>query len=275
VFFLLSILGGAVVLRWLLVRQFARAQAEAQSSTPLPRRQRRVSYGRAAAAMLLAAIAGAFAAGALFALFHNIARTVEPTPAWPYLVGGVLAVIALVGVAYLVLLTMFPLSPGRVLRAAAPTFAMILVLAVIIGTPTALMARANYLTELHQAFTVRRNLPRIDEALRAYEVRYNVPAPTLSALVEAELIQPGYLRSPADEDREIGYFYMPKRSALADLDTREIRVCDYRTTFEGQGRGVLFVNGATRWAPPAEFQRLLQLEVNQDFARRLRAEEGN
>lgn len=274
VLFILSIILGGLLLRRLLVRAFADVDTGAQT----PRRRRsKASVGSCMLAMLLALLGAGFAAAAIMALFHAI-RTASPEmPLWPYLVGGPLALVAMLVVAYLILLAMYPLPAGRMLGVAGPVALLVLVIAVVISAPTGFFAYRQKVMRDDQTVTLRQNLTIIDRALREYEVRNNVPAPSLEALVEREYIERQYLQSPArpEDDEEIAYFYMPKRSVTAGSDTSEIRVCDYRENFGGKGRGILLLNRGVRWVSEQEFQKLLELEENQDFAAALRAAEGD
>lgn len=273
-FVLISIIVGAAILKRFLVRQFEIFDAQAQTTVPGPRRSRRLSTIKCVLALLLAGMGGGFAGAAIFALFRSIEGTTHETIVWLLVLGGVLSLIAMLGVAYLILLTMFPLPAGRVFRAAVPTFAFVLVLGAIFGTPTALVARQQRMFDLHQEITLLRNLRGIDDALRNYEVLHNEAAPSLEHLVEQEYLMPAMVKSPANPDRAIGYFYIPRRSAGTGTETQEIRASDLRENFEGRGRGVLFTNGARMWVSEGEFQQLLNLEVNSDFAEALREYEG-
>lgn len=268
-FFLASVIVGGLLLKRLLTRAFADV-----ASADQPRRRRsRLSTLRCMLAMLLAALGAGFAAACIMALFLAIDDASPRVLYWAYITGGILTLLAMPAVAYVVLLAMFPLPARRMVWVVLPIFLLVLAFAAVTFTPTGLIAYRQQVLREHQAQTGL-NLAHIDDALRDYELRHNVPAPSLSALAEGGYIEPEYLRSPADPEGDIGYFYMPKRSAPARMNTDELRVCDYRDNFDGRGRAILTIDGSSRWVSEEQFQDLLQMDVNQDFAQALREAEG-
>lgn len=270
-FFLASVIVGGFLLRRLLARQFAALGDDAPAAG---RRRSRASAGKCMVAMLLAAMGAGFAAVAIIALFMAIKDASHESLIWPYVVGAILTMVAMPGVAYVVLLAMFPLPAGRMLRAAGPVFALVLAFAVVTLVPTGVLAYRQKVVNDYRDQTIRIHLPHIDQALRMYEVRHNAPADALQDLVETDYIDPQYLRSPADPDGDIGYFYFSKRSIPGRSETDEIRVCDYKRNFDGKGRGILLLNGRSEWVSEEEFQQLLDMDVNSDFAEALRQAEG-
>jgi len=233
--------------------------------------QRRLSLGRCVLAMLLSGAAGVFAGGVLFKLISAIGNTVEVNLIIP---AAIVALVALVSLAYLVLAVMFPLSWKQMLQVSARPFAgmlaLVILLGIVGGIPAYFMGQRVFKED-----SCRARLRLIHQALVRYERKYaSRQAPTLQALSDEGLIRKAHLVCPAAEERAIGYFYLPGESVPNDKPTNTLRACDLRDNHGPGSRGVLLANGDVMRPDEEAFEELLALPENAAFAAALREAEG-
>jgi len=239
----------------------------------LPRRG--ATMGRCVLASLLAGGAVLIAAGAVFVLFGKIGERAEMDLR---IVGGALGIIGGVPMWFLVLYVMFPLPIVRIVRVGSPAAGGVLLLALVVGAGVILPARALNLREVRKLQSINRlqmihdlihrNFDLIEASLEQPLATVRDPLGELARkkLAGKRILSPSQLRSPCDPQREIGYFYRLARSLPRDERTPELQACEFSHAGSDAGRVVLFRNGYCDWVPASEFERLLSLEENKEFA---------
>ena len=236
----------------------------------LPRRG--ATLGRCVLASLLAGAAVLIAAGGVFLLFRTIGERAEVDLKR---VGAALAIVAGIPMWFLVLHAMFPLPMARILGLGWPAVGGVLVLGLAVGAGAILPARTLVLRERRKAESVIR-LQMIHDLIYVNFERPEAEAPeSLQKLVERRILSPSELRSPCNPGREIGYFYTPSRSLPRSERTYQLRACEFSHYHSDAGRVVLFRNGECDWVPASEFERLLGLEENKQFAAAFREADKN
>jgi len=227
----------------------------------LPRRG--AALGRCVLASLLAGAMVLIAAGAVFVLFQTIGDRAEVNLKR---VGAAIAIVAGIPMWFLVLHAMFALPMARILGLGWPAVGGVLVLGLAVGAGAILPARTLVLRQRQRDRSVIR-LQTIHDLIETNFERPLARAPrALQELVDERILSPQELRSPCNPGREIGYFYIPSRSLPRPDRTEELRACEFSHSYSDAGRVVLFRNGYCDWVPASEFERLLGLEENKEFA---------
>lgn len=226
----------------------------------LPRRA--VTYGRCVLASLLSGGAAAFAGGVVYLLIITIAERLGTTLNY---VGLIPAVLLATVMFYVVVHAMFDLPPSVVVRRGALPIGAILLLGLAVGAGVFLPARRLFFRQMRRAESTH-NLYRIQAAILQYEQTLAKTPPSLTALVERGEMKAEHLRCPSIPNREIGYFYLPFRSIAREAYTEKLRACEFTHDETSPSRLVLFGNGEILPITPADFERLLALGENGDFA---------
>lgn len=232
---------------------------------------KRFSFAKGVQVSLLAGLAGVITAGLLYlvgsVLIHG------GTPELPISIPGViLALLGLLGMSLLVVWAMFPLELPQIARACVlpvgAIFALFVVILVGAGIPTYYTRQSNIQRIELQHTTIER-FQKIYNAL--LKKGREQPPETLQRLVELQLIEPEDIQSPASTK---GFFYHPPEVInTQNQEERKVILCDFRSTFPGKGRTVLYENGLIEFLPEPSFQNLMLDPVNEDFDAALRKAE--
>ncbi len=255
----------AFLAAWLIAGPFL-ARRALERHTELPRSKRRM--GRCAQFSFLATGTGLLAllvvAGFFFAVGGKLQEKILFTA-----LGAALAVPAMLAMSWAVGLSMLALPAKRVLRIVVTTTGPMAILLVVLGAGAAVPAWYARQDNLRRD-QCRYKLVELDHALRMYAAR-GEEAPSLSSLVESKLLQPQGLVCPGRPDAEVGYLYLPSRSAPRRERQDIIRACDRRGN-HGSKRVVLFTDGRVEFLSQGEFQDLLKRAENQELAKLVAAE---
>lgn len=257
--------GGGYVLRWSLARQNL---------------QKKFTLGRCMGASLLSGAAGAVAGGVIYmmvntimgsAAFKNVFGEPEGRLSLP---GLILGGISLIVVSYLVAFAMFGLSAKRTLVVWGKPMGALVLLALVLLLPTALIAR--HIGGDNRTWrTCQSRMQFIHRELERYEQDLGSPPADLKQLLRLRNpIPPNFLTCPLIPENEVGYFYVRPVSILHREDPKVILLCDLRDSHGGSGRSVLLIDGTVRRHSEEEFQAMLGEPQNAQFAQALRAFEG-
>lgn len=249
---------------------------------------KRRGLGPCVRAMFLAGLAAAAVAGLTFKLVFDLADSPEAQPQWRYF-GAAPAVLLAVPMAFLVFYASLRLPAGTMLRVSWLPLASVAMAAVVLGTPAFLLGWFPRINKGKADTSVVR-LRAIDGAIRRYEQDQKQPPRDLASLtaesqgpggrVEPKLLDKSELRCPFLPDAELGYFYFPTPSVSErDRDYKEksrvLRACEFTHDQADTYRAMLFVTGEARWNSDREFQSLLALPENAEFAKAFRAADAN
>ena len=228
---------------------------------------KRIKLGNCVLIMLLCGFCGVLAAGVTFLLVNSFGGGLAIKA-----VGAGAGLVMLVVVSLLVVYAMLELSLGKAIKAAAlPMVAVMALMGVVgaaAGTPAYFWRHANRKRELCQ-----NRLFYLHRGLLQYQQAYSEPATAVEALLEKNIVGKESVLCPGPEGEAGEYFYFPGRVIGGGEKTEKLLACDVGGN-HGGGRNVLFVNGEARWCKDKEFQGLLELPENKDFADALRKTEG-
>ena len=230
-----------------------------------------VTLGKGVLVSFLAGLAGCIAAGAVFvvcrkALDASLISLLIAAPLFPIM-------------AYLVVFAMFNHSPGQTLRAALLPLVAIILAAGVIGAACGIPAvhtRRAYRQEQRHIQTTQL---RMDRLFQAMSLKPEKPPKTLQDLLEIPGVKPAWLKSPANDKREVGFFYLqPNHLSSPDDKTGRYKIlaCDFIDNFASYpkpGRTVLYATGQAEFLPPSSFNSLLAKPENKAFAKALKQAE--
>jgi hypothetical protein len=256
-FFVLAwLIGGTYLTRWAL-----------QRATELPKRRRTMGYS-----FLLnffATGSGLVAAAMVFGSLAFAGKRYEEARTLLALMGALLAIPAMLAVAWAVSLVMLDLSPRKLLRLTLTTSGVVLAMLVVLIGGSAIPARGQRMSQARIQKCVR-NLHGLSGYL-ADQQTLGWQAKNLQELVDAGRCEKKELRCPAVRDREIGYLYAPCPPNPDPL-SKKILLCDRRGN-HGDKRVVLFDSRvAPRALSESEVQELLALPENASLAEQDKAD---
>lgn len=251
-------------------------------------------YGHCVLSLFLCGVGTAVVAGLVYLLAARITEAKWWDPSgesrrWALLP----AAVAAVPMALLILYAALQLPLKKLLKVSLLPLASVLVLGGALGAVVFYTGRADRVWKVKRELSLAR-LRNIDDAIRTYAGHFSQEAPPDLAILAQEITTPppdrkkilllsrADLQCPFLPDVPVGYCYVPC-SADANCSTKKLLVCEFRHPESGRGRAALFAflarkSGAVRaaWFVPApEFQRLLQLPENAEFAARLKSLEAN
>lgn len=181
-------------------------------------------------------------------------------------VGVAVGLPSMLGMSWVISLSILALPSKTVLRIAASTTGPIMVLLLLVaagaGVP-AWFVRQNQILEEK----CRYGLHQLRYALDMHS-RRGEEALSLQALVEAGLLKSEFLVCPGKPDVETGYVYLPATPATPGKGSEKIRLCDRRGN-HGSKRHVLFIDGRLELLGRREFDELLAKPENEDFRKKL------
>lgn len=240
--------------------------------------ERKVKLGKGILVSFLAGLTGVI----LGFLAYKVGQLLLPPPkdldaipiSW---LGLLLALVFYLLSSYLVVYAMFSLHAGEIFSASVPAIGGVVLLAAVLFIPTGYFAnrqvKEKRQQEKMQALT-QQNMINIFSGLRR---RPNDLPTRLEELLKLEGFDAAYLKSPANDTREIAFFYhRPKNGLLRAEEGEEdkILLCDYKGNLQGGVRAVMFMNGKTVILLEEIFQGILNKPINEDFAKALRVAEG-
>jgi len=236
----------------------------------LPERRKRIRLGRCTLVMLLVGGAMTVSGTVAMRLVSLLSKTVEYSLIIPAVVTGVVAAVVM---GALCLYATFHFTIRQTARALLVSVGPLVLLAGVIGPPTAGVAWYIRQRDLRRNISLS-NLMRIRDALATYEKQELAPPPTLARLAHTNYITEIFLAAPVAPERRIAYFYIPGKwpSAAAGPDT--IRICTFVSDIE-DGRGTLTGDGRCVWRSPDEIAFMLGRPQNAAFAAALRNTEGH
>ena len=225
--------------------------------------RRQAAANRCYVVAFLSTAAGAVAAIVVLFLVMAIGKKLVGQEPVIQVLSPTLAMAAFALLTYVVVYASFELSAAAVLRTWLRAYAPPLVLTLAVGLPVAL-------------YTYHRRHARISRQHSILQLRFiyaaisrhylAAPPLNLQRLVDDNVLSMAELRCRTETPREIDFFYLPGPVEPTTKESQRLLACDFADNQGGRGRAVLFVNGATRWCPPEEFRRLLELQQNRPFA---------
>lgn len=226
---------------------------------------RRPQMGRGVLLALLSGGAGAVGAAVIFIFFRQIGQVIKSDHL--IIPGAVVALLTGLALAYLVVFAMQSLTARQTGKLVALPMASILALSAVIAG-TAGPYSYNLTQERRGQDDCSRNLRYIQYYLKSYS-RTNLMPQTLQVLVDRKQIKAEQLFCPARADEKRGYFYMARDLKKQQADTT-IVLCDLHENHKN-GRCVIMADWSTAWLTEQEFQELLKLPVNAEFADALKS----
>lgn len=227
-----------------------------------------ITLGKGVLVSFLAGLAGCIAAGAVFVVCHKaldrpVVSLLIAAPIFPIM-------------AYLIIFSMFNYSPSQTLRAALLPLVAIMLAAGAVGAACGIPAvytRRAYLQEQKHIQTTR---IRLDRLFQAMSLKPEKPPKTLQDLLEISGVEPAWLKSPANDKRKVGFFYLQPNHLSSPDDTAgryKILACDFIDNFANYpkpGRTVLYATGRVEFLPSSSFNSLLAKPENKAFAKALK-----
>ena len=237
--------------------------------------QPKLKFRRCVLTMFVSVVAGMVLGGACLAVVYVIGKRIEQDVR---LLSGVVGVVVGVTASFVGVYAMVNAPMRKAFKIGllplGATFALGGIVAVTCIVP-ALGARKQV-----RDFTLcYENVGKIAKAIKKYQSHtHGQPPPSLSRLAEdpraQAIMDPEDLACPATHSQTIAYFYLPTRPA--EEGTQKMLLCDF-AGHHPLGRTVIFADPrpdrGVRMVMEKEFQTLLQLKVNEDFARELAAVE--
>ena len=195
------------------------------------------------------------------------------------------AVLLAVPMAFLVLYAVFQLPWRLLLRVTWPAMTSVAAAAAVTGVPAFWLGWSLHV-DVGKAQVSVSNLTKIDDQVREHERIFDSQVPAgLMALTEERqfkgktigaLLTKGALQCPFLPGVPVGYFYHPAPSVeRTRRDCQELRACEWTHPQSAKYRAMLFANGDARFNPDEDFQGVLRLPVNAEFAREFRARDAN
>jgi hypothetical protein len=236
---------------------------------PLPRRKG--ALGRCLVISFLALAAGIAAGGSILLLVVSIDKRVAANLRW---LAVALGAVSFLLINFVVLCASFNLPVNGLLRTWVGSYGPAAALAVVIAIPTGWYAHKARQAKAAQEHSLEA-LRRIHHAiLHQYAHRLREPPPTLQAMVDEMIIEPRVLRCRNNRGRAVDYFYQPAPVPPDPKGPRRILACDFIDNHNGQGRAVLFTDGAAEWYPTERLPELFDLAENRAFVEALRKAEA-
>jgi hypothetical protein len=255
VFVLGWVLGGG----WLFLRGLRK-----HSDAPA----RRLKFQRGLLASVTSGLAGMIVGLLLAALFYRISQRLYAD--WyitlGVVVGAVVGVVASYVTAYIVL----GLTGKTTLKVATPPILGMVALAGALVAAFAPMTCSQTMAKLARE-DCENNIKAIRYSL-ALHSRAGLMPKDLDALLQSGSLKDRNVRCPGNKNRAMGYFYMPRDAKKNQNPEQVLIVCDFAGNHPG-GRNVIFADWRSDWLSDSEFENLLNLPVNQVFAKALRAAE--
>jgi hypothetical protein len=199
--------------------------------------------------------------------------------------GAVVAAVLAIPTAILVLYAAFQLPLGRLLRVCWPALGSVILAGAVLGGAFLITAKARRDVRLASDRSVT-HLMKIYEAVQAYEDAFDKqPPPNLPVLTEEltikgkpdTLLQKGWLPCPFLGEAAVGYFYCPPASTNLSPEkaAKTLLACEWTHSHSARYRAMLFANGDARANLDQEFQAMLNLPENAEFAKLFRAADAN
>lgn len=260
------ILGGA----FLLKRSFFKVQPQSKAK-----------FGKFLLTSLLSGTGGLAMGGAVYFLVDAIGKQLD---ADVRIVSAAIALVIALLAAYIIVYAMLNLPAKQSFKVGTPALLAVGLLGLAAGLGCVLPAMSAR-QDSHRLDVCHKNLLALGEAIRSYEDRNGKPPATLQDIVDDPHKEPSVkativLCAP-DHGNARQYFYRPARGlppALVDngqrheTQTKTLRLCDFKGNHPN-GRYVQFINGYSQFVLESDFQELLKLSDNFDFAKELKAVE--
>lgn len=232
----------------------------------------RTGIGHCILAVILAGAAAAMCGAVTFYVSNVIGKAIDVNLK---IVGAVLAAPVALAIAVLVTYAMFALTFRQTLRAIFVPLVMIMLL----GCVTAAAAGLPAIQARREANRKNATLERLqvihDVIVNHYLQDYGRLPKTLDDLVQKDLLDANFLRSPRDPEEPIGFLYLPTDDMLTG-GNRRILLCEIcRHGQCEEGRAVGLISGGGRWYSNKEFIDLLAMPENRDFLESLKKVELN
>lgn len=248
-FFLAWLIGGTYLTHWVL-----------QRTSELPKRRR--TMGWSFLLNFFTTGSGLVAAAMVFGSLAFAGKRYEDARALLAMVGVLLAIPAMLAVAWAVSLVMLDLPPRKLLRLTLATSGVVIVLLAALVGGAAIPARNQRMSQARIHSCVR----NVYDLAGAISEGQNLgrEAKNLQELVDAGRCAKKALRCPAVREREVGYLYVPC-PPNADQQSKKILLCDRRGN-HGDRRVVLFDSRVLMVLSESDVQELLALPENASLA---------
>lgn len=230
---------------------------------------KRITLSRCILILLFAGAGGSIGGIVFFFLIKNVGVYMDANLK---ILGGLVGAVVMIIVAFFVIYAMLELSFTKSLKAALVPLGVQVILLGIVGPACLIPAYYMRKADVKQD-RCREQLAMIGQALATYQRNYERPALTFKDLVEKNVLPANRLKCPAVKDKEIGYFYYPARIIKRQDASKQLLVCDFRGNHPA-GRNTLTVNNLFRWYDEDDFEVVLSLPENKEFAAALRAAES-
>jgi len=142
----------------------------------------------------------------------------------------------------------------------------------MIVQPVLLVPAIQRAVELANRAACAANLNSLGKAVaihRAEDRNARFPKNT-EVLIERGLITEDAFKCPSVEHGGRSYFYYFPAKEPDNWSGKALMACDLKDNHGGEGRAVAYISGAARFMKEAEFQELLALPENADFARAMK-----
>jgi len=236
-------------------------------------RRRPPQFGQCLVQVMVSGACGALAGLVVFYLIFVIGARLE-VRLW--ILGAIVAAMIVPVVTVVLLMAMLEMPLGDTVEVSLRPLGALMILGLVLALGAGIPARLIRQRDIRRAEAVG-NLVRIYQAIvGSYERVLGRPPTDLRQLVEKNYLDAKYLISPNFPDRQVGFFYYPTPTVGGDeRQSQKLFACEFLPPGSKGGRAVIFVDGRAEWVPGRQFERLLALRENEQFAQALRhAEQG-
>lgn len=163
------------------------------------------------------------------------------------------------------------MSTTEIYRVCLLPVATVLLISAFVATPTIIFAYNSRQKNIKEGMLIKQSMQNLQDIFSALRERgVDRPPVTLDVLAKEKLIDAEKLKSPANSNRAIGFFYLPTELSYSNREENEYKIiaCDYKDNF-GRYRVVLYATGKLQTLSEPSFQDSLQNPVNKNFKQAL------
>ena len=237
----------------------------------------RVKLGKCLLWIFLAGCIAALAGGVLALAVYKIAQAGSGTitvSLGTYITSGAVGFVAAIVAVFLFIYAMLNLPFKQSLAISWKPVSLMMATALVVAIGCIVPAYWLRLGDGAKTLCLRDHLSPIYQVLVTYDSKHTTPIASLKELEDSNAITPDILRCPGKPQREIGYFYFPRRTEahFQNIPSNKILMCDFKGNHRG-GRNVLMTDGMAQWYEEGAFGDMLNKPENKAFAEALKEAE--